>query len=132
MLGLQEAAYDMNAIGNTVKPEDNITAIRHLGPEIAAEFQWRLENRHNILWRSRSLAEHYHGKNGRRRFAPIPKTPTEITDPKAINMWCYLLGRMRGDTLITGFKWRDMGAWTIDSLVLEEMGSKPRTYNTND
>ena len=120
MLGLEECKYEMNAFGSTARPADNPTAIRHLGEAIAAEFAWRNENRHNVLWRSRTLAE-----TNSKKYAPKPKTETEITDPKAINMWCYLLGRMTADNLITGFRWRDQGLWTINDLVLDEMGQKP-------
>lgn len=130
MLGLSEAAYDMNAVGPWGEVDDNPTARRHLGDKIAAEFQWRLENRHNVLWRSRSLADkHKHGKQNR---ANLPHTPTEITDEKAINTWCYLLGRLTAGNLITGFKWRGNGQWTISDLELEAMGSKPRTYTKNE
>lgn len=127
MLGLDEAAYDMNALGVWGEEDANPTARRHLGDQIAQEFQWRLENRYNILWRSRSLANKH--KLGHKNRAFEPNTPTVITDTRAINTWCYLLGRLKAGNLVTGFKWRETGQWTIDDLQLDAMGSKSRTYN---
>ena len=124
MLGLSETNYMMNAICSTSHPVQNPTAKRHLGEAIAAEFEWRVENRHNVLWRSKTLSTKYTGRLSR-AMAPKPRTETEITDPKAINMWCYLLGRLKGGNLATTFNWWQQGFWTISDLELDEMGQKP-------
>lgn len=126
MLGLKECLYDINAIGSVEAPQDNPTVIRHLGEALAAEFEWRCENRHNVLWRSRTLARLHDGKGQNSYYAEKPLAETKITDPKAINAWCYLLGRLTAGNLVSNFKWRDMGWWTIDELYLDEMGEKAR------
>lgn len=119
ILGIDERLYVINSVGNTYSEAScflNAAQRRHMGDEFSKEFQWRFENKQNVLWRSRTLSTYQKGKS---RY---PSVPTEITDPKAINCWCYLLGRLEAGNLVTNFKWFDGGGYVIDRMALESMG----------
>jgi len=86
MLGIDEDLYMLNSSTK----DQNITAKRIMGEALANEFEWCMEDKLNVLWRSKSIVEHC--KTG--KTANKPSIEVEITEPHLQNMWMYLLGRL--------------------------------------
>jgi len=124
ILGNSEVLYHINSVGMLTEAAGvNQTARRIMGETLAEEFEWRFENKQNVLWRSKSLQKkHSFGKG----IAWSPTVPTEITDPKAKMLWIYLLGRLKGNTIMSNFRWHESGPFILDREVLEAMGEPNR------